>query len=452
MKIEVSPQANIQLSNLFSTAINTSLISDTDSTDNLGSTTIAWANLYVDTISSITGNALALTPVAGQSLTVNLSTTGDFIVNTDDLVVDTSAGYVGIGTASPSQPLTVSAGSAAAMALFTSTGAVTYITAAGSGGSAFFGVRTADTFIQHDTGAGVRIEVSGGALGTLYTGSLGVGTATLDTTLHVYRGDSAGASNAAASMTIEDDTEHYLQFLAPTTVASGIFVGDSGNSAQGFFRYRLSAHATANTWEWGTAGSTRLFYSANAFAFQETTTISSTTSPLVLTTAASGEVVVNDASADVNFRVESNNIAAAFGVDAGLDTVYVGTVSFNTNEFFTISRPAVTATAATDYYSLIVQPGGAVTIPTGATSNVATAVFVEPNITATGTITNASTIRIVNAPTEASNNYALWVDAGATRLDGTVQIGTLGAFAAGDLYVIVDASGNLHKSALGPLS
>lgn len=38
------------LSNLASVAINTSLISDTDSTDDLGSSSIAWANLYVDTI------------------------------------------------------------------------------------------------------------------------------------------------------------------------------------------------------------------------------------------------------------------------------------------------------------------------------------------------------------------------------------------------------------------
>jgi len=93
------------LDNLASVAINTSLISDTDSTDNLGSTTIAWANLYVDTIRSITGNALNLTPIAGQNLNVNLSTTGDFVVNTNQLYVDTSAGNVGFGTTSPSAKL-----------------------------------------------------------------------------------------------------------------------------------------------------------------------------------------------------------------------------------------------------------------------------------------------------------------------------------------------------------
>ncbi|MBI4092239.1 MAG: hypothetical protein HY427_03485 [Candidatus Levybacteria bacterium] len=107
--------ATTALDNLASVAINTSLISDTDSTDNLGSTTVAWANLYVDTISSITGNPLALTPIAGTNLNITLSTTGDFAVNTDDLYVDTSTGRVGINTTSPTHLLNI---------VYTSTGPV----------------------------------------------------------------------------------------------------------------------------------------------------------------------------------------------------------------------------------------------------------------------------------------------------------------------------------------
>ena len=84
-----------------------SIIPASDSSYDLGSTTKAWANLYVDTIKSITGNPLALIPIAGQSLTVDLSTTGDLIVNTDDLVVDTSTGNVGIGTTGPSAMFSV---------------------------------------------------------------------------------------------------------------------------------------------------------------------------------------------------------------------------------------------------------------------------------------------------------------------------------------------------------
>jgi hypothetical protein len=70
--------------------------------------------------------------------------------------------------------------------------------------------------------------------------------------------------------------------------------------------------------------------------------------------------------------------------------------------------------------------GGSIT--TGGNSetiaDVATAILYEPDLTvgAGDTVTNASTLKIVNAPTEGSNNYALWVDAGATRLDGTLDV------------------------------
>jgi len=49
--------------------------------------------------------ALTITPQASNNLNITLSTTGDFVVNTDDLVVDTSEGRVGIGTTGPDAPL-----------------------------------------------------------------------------------------------------------------------------------------------------------------------------------------------------------------------------------------------------------------------------------------------------------------------------------------------------------
>ncbi|TAK95243.1 hypothetical protein EPO05_04565, partial [Patescibacteria group bacterium] len=57
-------------------------------------------------IRSVSG-ALTLTPNAGSNLNINLSTTGDFAVNTDQLYVDTSLGNVGIGTGTPGQKLSV---------------------------------------------------------------------------------------------------------------------------------------------------------------------------------------------------------------------------------------------------------------------------------------------------------------------------------------------------------
>jgi hypothetical protein len=53
----------------------------------------------ISTPSIVTASgALGITPAAGSNLNINLSTTGDFAVNTNQLYVDTSAGTVGIGT------------------------------------------------------------------------------------------------------------------------------------------------------------------------------------------------------------------------------------------------------------------------------------------------------------------------------------------------------------------
>lgn len=101
IQTQFAGKASTALSNLASVAINTSLISDADSTDDLGSTSAAWANLYVDTIKSITGNPLALTPIAGQNLNISLSGAGDLAVNTNDLYLDTSTERIGIGTTAP---------------------------------------------------------------------------------------------------------------------------------------------------------------------------------------------------------------------------------------------------------------------------------------------------------------------------------------------------------------
>jgi hypothetical protein len=48
----------------------------------------------------------------------------------------------------------------------------------------------------------------------------------------------------------------------------------------------------------------------------------------------------------------------------------------------------------------------------------------EPGITdnLTGDITNATTLKVANAPTEGENNYAVWVDSGSVRLDGSLWV------------------------------
>jgi hypothetical protein len=57
------------------------------------------------------GGALTITPNGGSNLNVNLSGAGDLAVNTNQLYVDTSAGYVGIGTTAPSAMFSVGSAS-----------------------------------------------------------------------------------------------------------------------------------------------------------------------------------------------------------------------------------------------------------------------------------------------------------------------------------------------------
>lgn len=139
--------------------------------------------------------------------------------------------------------------------------------------------------------------------------------------------------------------------------------------------------------------------------------------------------VINETGADTDFRVESDANANAFFLDAGLfsgvGAIGVGAVGVNTAAF-TIDPPATTAVATVSYSKARIDNSAAVTVPTGTTALVTSLHVGEPNITATGTVTNAATVYIEAAPTEGgTGNYALWVDAGTTRLDGTVLLDTL---------------------------
>jgi len=66
--------------------------------------------------------------------------------------------------------------------------------------------------------------------------------------------------------------------------------------------------------------------------------------------------------------------------------------------------------------------GASITLA-GNTGTAATMFLTEPNIVLGGNaVTTAATLYINNAPTEATNNYALFVDAGTSRFDGLVDL------------------------------
>ena len=157
-----------------------------------------------------------------------------------------------------------------------------------------------------------------------------------------------------------------------------------------------------------------------------------------------GGLIFNDDSADFDLRMETDNISNGFVLDAGLDVFSFGGAAAD-DQFITISPPAATHTATTNTYNLQVGSGGAQTIPTGTTTYVGTVNIDEPNITATGTVTNAFSLRVSGAPTEGgTGNYALWVDDGATQLDGALTVG--GTLTATDISPTgtLTTTGNLN--------
>ena len=120
-------------------------------------------------------------------------------------------------------------------------------------------------------------------------------------------------------------------------------------------------------------------------------------------------VIINEGSSDVDFRVETNNLAYAIYADGGKDALVLGsgTDTSSADQLITVSRAARTATANTSYYDLALQPAGAVTVPAGTAPVVATLQVAEPNITATGTVTTAVSFYIASQPTEGSANAGL---------------------------------------------
>ena len=84
----------------------------TFATDSLTATKVV-APTSVSTPLIITASgALGVTPASGSNVNVTLATTGDLVVNTNHLVVDTSAASVGVGTAAPTAFLHIKAGTA----------------------------------------------------------------------------------------------------------------------------------------------------------------------------------------------------------------------------------------------------------------------------------------------------------------------------------------------------
>jgi hypothetical protein len=196
-------------------------------------------------------------------------------------------------------------------------------------------------------------------------------------------------------------------------------------------------------------GDIKVTIAGGDFAFQQATTISTSTSTLTLN--PSGAL----------------SLTAATTITGTLDAESTGAIgngrSVDTNEAtLIVDRNYSTATGAyaqlriggdvitTDgngWQAGLVTAGYSVTIETGNShGNVAALELYGPTVTLTdGSVTNASAIYIGSAASGASDNYSLFVDAGVSRFDGQI-VASGGILSNGKTQIdqterVIDSSG-----------
>lgn len=144
----------------------------------------------------------------------------------------------------------------------------------------------------------------------------------------------------------------------------------------------------------------------------------------VLDISSTGLAVTGTLSATSTFNVTGTGPHAIGGAtNANAQWLFTGTHSTTgTGRAVDIST-TVSLAANQNGYGLILSPT-LVEAASGTHGDFASALFYPPTITAGAAgLTDASTLKITGAPTGASNNYALWVDAGTIRFDGTTGAG-----------------------------
>lgn len=136
------------------------------------------------------------------------------------------------------------------------------------------------------------------------------------------------------------------------------------------------------------------------------------------------DIILNYDSEDTNVIMRSDSNSNHFVSDAGAFSG-VGAFGFGAavdlDSFIIVNSPAWTGRANSNTQRVLFYNGAAITVPAGTSPVVANVVITEPNITATGTVSDAYSLYISGAPTEGTRNGALWVGGGTSRFDGVVQ-------------------------------
>lgn len=114
-----------------------------------------------------------------------------------------------------------------------------------------FGIPTsgADGNIRYNQNREMEFRTGGNFLRMLInsSGNVGIGTSAPDNRLHLFNGASGAPSTTTATLVLEDDASHWLQFKAPNSTETGIAFGRPGNAFDGSIRYDGNRDITFRT-------------------------------------------------------------------------------------------------------------------------------------------------------------------------------------------------------------
>lgn len=159
--------------------------------------------------------------------------------------------------------------------------------------------------------------------------------------------------------------------------------------------------------------------------------------------ALTAEILIGALTATLTF---ADSTQTHFSIDPSADSIGFGAAAPSTNTRLLIDYPTLTPTAGENGIYFDIDP--ALTEASSGTHTIMAGVNIRA-LTLTdagGATTTAATVRIVNAPSGATNNYALWVDAGLSVFDGQVFLSD-GSASAPAITFTADTDAGWYRAA-----
>jgi hypothetical protein len=146
------------------------------------------------------------------------------------------------------------------------------------------------------------------------------------------------------------------------------------------------------------------------------------------TSAFNGVVDLSDQIVHIGESISRTGRNGGVDTDIRLTTqVELGTsleitAGDHNDAFLTLAPVGLKLAQVTDFSIMKIAPTGEYSEGNQTQTHFTSLSIEEPKIGSGMTVTNAATLRVVDAPTEGTNNYALWVDSGLSQFDGGMQV------------------------------